>query len=94
MNPLNDYPRARRVAYYVQFVVAGAVLLIGLGYGAAEAEVPTWYTVLAAVTSGLWAYLGLTAAHNVPSYRDVVEGDAAPPDEDDGYDGKHILGKA
>lgn len=64
MNPLNDYPALRRVAYYVQFAVAGLVLLIGIGYGAASATLPTWYVVVAAVTSGLWSYLGLTAAQN------------------------------
>lgn len=66
MNPLNDYPTVRRIAYLIQFVVAGAVLLIGVGYGAAAAELPTWYVVTAAVTSGLWSYLGLTAASNTP----------------------------
>lgn len=66
MNPLNDYPGARRVAYYVQFVVAGLVLLTGIGYAAADAALPVWYVVTAAVTSGLWSYLGLTAAQNVP----------------------------
>lgn len=66
MNPLNDYPRARRFFYYTQFVVAGVLLLIGIGYGAANAAVPAWYVVTAAVTQGLWSYLGLTAGQNVP----------------------------
>lgn len=69
MNPLNAHPRARRIAYYVQFVVAGLVLLIGVGYAAAETGLPTWYVVTAAVTSGLWSYLGLTAAANTPVAR-------------------------
>ena len=67
MNPLNDFPAARRFFYYTQFVVAGLVLLVGIGYGAAEAALPVWYVVTSAVTQGLWSYLGLTAAKNTPS---------------------------
>ena len=67
MNPLNQHPRIRRAAYYVQFVVAGIVLLIGIGYAAADTALPTWYAVVAAVTSGLWSYLGLTAGQNTPT---------------------------
>lgn len=66
MNPLDNHPRARQIAYYVQFVVAGAVLLTGIGYSAADAALPTWYVVVAAVTSGAWSYLGLTAAKHTP----------------------------
>lgn len=66
MNPLNAHPHARRIAYYVQFVVAGLVLLTAIGYGSAGVEPPTWYAVVAAVTSAAWSYLGLTAAQNTP----------------------------
>ncbi|HET6699526.1 MAG TPA: hypothetical protein VFG88_10595 [Nocardioidaceae bacterium] len=66
MNPLDAHPKARRIAYYIQFVVAGLVLLTGIGYSAADASLPTWYVVVAAVTSGAWSYLGLTAAKNTP----------------------------
>jgi hypothetical protein len=69
MNPLDHHPRIRQVAYYVQFVVAGLVLLTGIGYSAADAPLPTWYVVVAAVTSGAWSYLGLTAAQNTPVAR-------------------------
>lgn len=65
MNPLDRHPRIRRAAFYVQFTVAGAIMLTGIGYAAAEAPLPTWYVVTAAVTSGLWSYLGLTAGRNV-----------------------------
>lgn len=67
MNPLNAHPHARRIAYYVQFVVAGLVLLTAIGYGSAGVEPPTWYAVVAAVTSAAWSYLGLTAAQNTPA---------------------------
>lgn len=71
MNPLESYPRIRKAAYITQFIVAGLVLLTGIGYGAAGVELPTWYVVVAAVTSGAWSYLGLTAASNtyVPQHR-------------------------
>lgn len=65
MNPLNDFPAARRFFYYTQFVVAGLILLVGIGFSAAEASLPVWYVVTSAVTQGLWSYLGLTAAKNV-----------------------------
>lgn len=65
MNPLNDFPSIRRVAYYVQFAVAGLILLTGIGFAAAGASLPVWYVVTAAVTQGLWSYLGLTAGQNV-----------------------------
>jgi hypothetical protein len=70
MNPLNDFPAIRRFFYYTQFVVAGLVLLVGIGYGAAAASVPAWYVVTAAVTQGLWSYLGLTAGKNTPTPSD------------------------
>lgn len=70
MNPLNDFPTVRRFFYYTQFVVAGLVLLVGIGYGAAEVALPVWYVVVGAVTQGLWSYLGLTAAQNTPTPSD------------------------
>lgn len=66
MNPLSSYPRVRRALYLVQFVVAGALLLIGVGFGAAQSALPTWYAVASAVASALWTYLGLQAAANTP----------------------------
>lgn len=66
MNPLDAYPAVRRALYLVQFIAAGLILLIGVGYGAAGVDLPTWYIVVSAVASGLWSYLGLTAAGNTP----------------------------
>lgn len=65
MNPLDDFPAARRFFYYTQFVVAGLILLVGIGFSAAAATLPVWYVVTSAVTQGLWSYLGLTAAKHV-----------------------------
>lgn len=65
MNPLNDHPAARRALYQVQFVVAGVLLLLGVGYGAAGNELPQWYAITSTVTAALWSYLGITAASNL-----------------------------
>ena len=49
MNPLADYPAARRVAYYVSFL-AGLILGgIQVGYASADAGQPTWLTVALSV---------------------------------------------
>lgn len=71
MNPLDQYPRARRVLYLIQFVVAGLILLGGVGFAAAGADLPTWFTVTSTVTAALWSYLGLTAAANTPEDGDA-----------------------
>ena len=76
MNPLNDFPTARKYAYYVQFVVAGLITLLALGFAAADLALPTWYVVTAAVTQGLWSYLGLTAGQNVTGSRRRHRGEA------------------
>ena len=87
-NPLNDYPQARKIAYYGQFVVAGLLTLVGIGFAAAGAGLPQWYVVASAVTQALWSYLGLTASQNVPSAADVLEGQAPLPEE---YQPEHRL---
>jgi hypothetical protein len=67
MNPLADHPRVRKALYLVQFVVAGVLLLIGVGFGAAQHALPSWYAVSSAVASALWTYLGIQAAGNTPT---------------------------
>lgn len=67
MNPLEEYPAARKLLYLVQFIVSGVLLLIGVGFGAAGEALPTWYAVTTTVASALWTYLGLTAAQNAPA---------------------------
>jgi hypothetical protein len=80
VNPLNEYPQARKYAYIVSFVVGLALGAFQVGFAAAEHHgLPTWLKVALAVYAFVAAGLGLTAAQNVPSYRDVVEGDARPP---------------
>lgn len=84
-NPLDDFPKIRQGFYYGQFVVAGAITLVGIGFAAAGEALPKWYVVTSTVTQALWSYLGLTAGRNVPSAKDVMEGQAPPPNPEGGY---------
>lgn len=64
MNPLDRYPRAREVAYFIQWTVnlvlgATAVALTSLG------ESPLWYVITTGVFNFIWSYTGLTAQQNV-----------------------------
>lgn len=65
MNPIDNYPGIRKALYTVQWAVSGVMLLIGVGYAAAQTALPSWYAVVAAVLSALWAYTGITASTNV-----------------------------
>jgi len=79
MNPLSDHPQARRIAYYVAFLVGIGLGALQVGFQAAEMGFPTWLKVALSVYAFLAAGLGLTAAQNMPSYEDVAEGQARPP---------------
>ena len=70
MNPLNDYPRARKVLYFLQWLTTGATGVLGVILTAREAAVPEWYTVTVAVLAFVWTYTGLTAQTNVDSEPD------------------------
>lgn len=79
MNILSDIPPRIRKALYVIYALVGVVL------GAFQvADVDSLGPVDLGKTLDVFAYvgiaLGLTAASNTPSYADVVEGDAPPPD--------------
>lgn len=69
MNPLSNYPEVRKYLYLAQFIIAGVILLISVGFAAAGMDFPTWYVVTSAVASAAWSYLGLTAATNTPAAR-------------------------
>ena len=75
MNPLNDYPKARRIAYQVFWTVS---LLIGaahVGFQSADVGVPEWLTVALSVLPFVGAAIGYTAQANTPADYD------APHDE-------------
>lgn len=85
MNPLDQYPAARKALYTAQWIVNGVLVVAGtvfLATDTATEDLPQWYVLALAIAPVLWTYLGRTAQQNVQSYRDVVEGDApAPPPE-------------
>lgn len=87
MNPLDSLPRVRAALYLVQWVVNGALTLAG-GYfvlaGVGVDDLPRWYVITVGMAPLLWTYLGITAQANTPSYEDVVEGDAPPPEVGEG----------
>lgn len=68
MNPLNDYPGARKALYLIQWLVNGVLVVAGAtlaALGTSIDDLPRWYTVALAVGPVLWTYLGLTAQKNV-----------------------------
>jgi len=70
MNPLNKYPRAREVCYFVQWVVNGVLTLAGAYFvanGVGVEGLPDWYVITLACAPVLWTYLGLTAQVNTDS---------------------------
>jgi hypothetical protein len=71
MNPLDNYPSARKVAYLLQWLSTLATGILGVIFTAGD-EVPEWYTVTVAVLAFVWSYTGLTAQTNVdqPAHRD------------------------
>lgn len=80
-NPLQQIPPAVRSSLYIVSALVGLALgATQVGYQAAEAGFPTWLKVALSVYAFLAGALGLTAASNMPSYEDVVEGDADPGD--------------
>lgn len=73
---LSDYPRVRKALYLIQFAVSGVLLLIAVGYGAAQESLPRWYAITTAVATALWTYLGITAASNVATVQSASQPDA------------------
>lgn len=65
MNPLEDSPRARKIAYQVFWVVSLIVGCIQIGFAAAKADTPTWLTVVLSVLPFVSSAIGYTAQANV-----------------------------
>ena len=68
MNPLNDYPKARRVAYQVFWTVSLLVGAAHVGFQSADVGVPEWLTVALSVLPFVGAGIGYTAQANVTEY--------------------------
>lgn len=74
MNPLTSIPPRVRQVLYVLYALAGLALAVLPLY---DVDVSREAQVLVVIGTAF----GLTAASNMPTYRDVVEGDVPPPDE-------------
>ena len=68
MNPLNDYPKARRIAYQVFWTVSLATGAAHVGFQSADVGVPAWLTVALSVLPFVGAGIGYTAQANVTEY--------------------------
>jgi hypothetical protein len=65
VNPLEQNPRARRIAYQVFWVVSLVVGCTQIGFAAADADQPTAVTVALAILPFVSAAIGYTAQANV-----------------------------
>lgn len=68
MNPLDQYPAARKALYTLQWLISGAMGVLGIvlsvnGYGVTD--LPAWYSTTALVLAFVWTYTGITAQSNV-----------------------------
>lgn len=80
MNPLNEYPALRKIAYIFQWVVNLALGILAIVFlNDSTPGVPQWFVITGLVFNFIWSYTGLTAQQNVPSVRDVQEGNAEMP---------------
>ena len=68
MNPLEDYPKARRIAYQAFWTVSLATGAAHVGFQSADAGVPAWLTVALSVLPFVGAGIGYTAQANVTEY--------------------------
>ena len=68
MNPLNDHPRARRIAYQGFWTISLAVGAVNVGFQSADVSTPTWVTVALSVLPFVGAGIGYTAQANVTEY--------------------------
>ena len=68
MNPLEDYPKARRIAYQAFWTVSLATGAAHVGFQSADVGVPAWLTMTLAVLPFVGAGIGYTAQANVTEY--------------------------
>ena len=67
MNPLEDYPKARRIAYQAFWTVSLATGAAHIGFQSVG-DVPAWLTVALSVLPFVGAGIGYTAQANVTEY--------------------------
>jgi hypothetical protein len=81
VNPLEQNPRARQVAYQVFWVASLIVGAVQVGFAAANAASPTWLLVVLSVLPFIGAGIGYTAQANVNPYTTPKHA-AGPQDPD------------
>lgn len=84
MNPLTSIPPRVRQVLYVLYALAGLALAVLPLY---DVDVSREAQVLVIIGTAF----GLTAASNMPTFKDVVEGDVEPPVERGATDAVTIL---
>jgi uncharacterized membrane protein YhdT len=68
MNPLEQYPEARKYLYMLQWVVNAVVTIAGAYFlvdGTSMDDLPQWYVLTVGIAPVLWTVLGITAQTNV-----------------------------
>jgi hypothetical protein len=107
MNPLEQNPAARRIAYQVFWVISLIAGATQIGFATADAVTPTWLLVVLSILPFLGAAIGYTAQANIspttvaetpPENRGFVDG-ADPyglgaPDERGAFDTGLLIGLA
>jgi hypothetical protein len=83
MNPLDEYPQARKYLYMFQWLVNGVLTIAGAYFlieGTPVEDLPKWYYLTLGIAPVLWTVLGITAQTNVaPKEPEPVEPPANPP---------------
>lgn len=85
MNPLTSIPpKVRTALYWVGYVVGvvgQGIAVVWAAIAAAQPDVtmPLGLVITSGVIGLLQTQLNLLAGSNVPSYQDVVDGEAPPP---------------
>lgn len=84
MNPLDQYPGARKALYIIQWIVnlvlgVVAIILTALG------KSPEWFVLTGAAFNFVWTYTGITAQANTPAALNAA-GDDSEPDDDLTYE--------
>ena len=74
MNPLDQYPGARKVLYLIQWIVSGVMGVLGVILTAINGidDLPQWYVIASLALSFIWTYTGITAQTNTPSAPEPV----------------------
>lgn len=93
MNPLEQNPAARKIAYQIFWTVSLLVGVTQVGFAAADTDTPTWLTVALSVLPFLGAAIGYTAQANVnplPQEEAVKLSAVTPPNENSAASVTHL----